>query len=83
MDRHIPADGIFIYFPEEKVLYGGCILKEQLGNMTFADRAEYPRTLRKLQELKLPIEKIIAGHWSPVHGPELIGRYLELLERPK
>ncbi|HYM36166.1 MAG TPA: subclass B2 metallo-beta-lactamase, partial [Steroidobacteraceae bacterium] len=37
-------DGIFVYFPEEKVLYGGCILKEQIGNLAFADRAEYPKT---------------------------------------
>ena len=30
---HTP-DGIFVFFPEEKVLYGNCILKEQLGNLT-------------------------------------------------
>lgn len=73
-------DGIFIYFPEEKVLYGGCILKEQLGNLTFADIAEYPRTLEKLQDMKLEIRTIVAGHWSAVHGPELIPQYLELLK---
>ena len=77
---HTP-DGIFVYFPAEKVLYGGCILKEQLGNLEFADLAEYPRTLRKLQALNLPIATTIAGHWSPVHGPELIDRYLELLAK--
>ena len=76
-------DGIFIHFPEEKVLYGGCILKEQLGNMTFADRAEYPRTLRRLQDLHLLIGKIIAGHWSAEHGPELIEQYLALLAAAK
>ena len=77
---HTP-DGLFVYFPDEKVLYGGCILKEQLGNLEFADRAEYPNTLRKLQRLNLGIETIIAGHSSPVHGPDLIDQYLELLRK--
>ncbi len=77
---HTP-DGIFVYFPREKVLYGGCILKEQIGNLTFANLAEYPKTLRKLERLNLDIKTIIAGHWSPVHGPELIQQYLELLKK--
>lgn len=76
---HTP-DGIFVYFPEEKVLYGNCILKEKLGNLTYADLGEYPRTLRKLQQLNLDYTTVIAGHWSPIHGPELIGQYLQLLE---
>jgi metallo-beta-lactamase class B len=76
---HTP-DGIFVYFPEEKVLYGGCILKEQLGNLTFANRAEYPNTLHKLERLGLDIRTIVAGHWSAVHGPELIEQYLDLLK---
>ena len=77
---HAPDD-IFIYFPEEKVLYGGCILKEQLGNLALANLDEYPRTLRKLKALNLGYTTIIAGHWSPIHGPELVDRYLHLLER--
>lgn len=74
-------DGIFVYFPRERVLYGGCILKEQLGNLSFADIAQYPKTLLELRRLKLDIETVVAGHWSAVHGPELIDRYAELLER--
>lgn len=74
------ADGIFVYFPKEHVLYGNCILKEQLGSLATADVQEYPRTLRKLQQLKLGYTTIIAGHWSPVHGPELVDKYLQLLE---
>jgi len=75
---HTP-DGIFVYFPNEQVLYGGCILKEQLGNLAYADVTEYPKTLLKLKQRMLPIKTIIAGHWSAIHGPELIDRYLELL----
>jgi len=44
---HTP-DGIFVFFPQEKVLYGNCILKEQLGNLDFADLREYPKTLERL-----------------------------------
>jgi len=75
------AGDIFVYFPKERVLDAGSILKEQLGNMAKADVAEYPKTLHKLQELHLPIDVVISGHWSAVHGPELIDRYLRLLSR--
>jgi metallo-beta-lactamase class B len=75
---HTP-DGIFVFFPEEKVLYGNCILKEQLGNLDFADLIEYPKTLEKLKQLNLGFTTIVAGHWSSLHGPELIDQYLKLL----
>jgi len=73
-------DDIFVYFPNEKVLYAGSILKEQLGNLAFANLEEYPRTLRNLQGLHLDIDKIISGHWSATHGPELINQYLTMLK---
>jgi len=74
-------DGILVWFPKEKVLYGSCILKETLGNFEFADLAAYPKTLKRLQKMKLPIETIIAGHGSSIHGPGLIDHYLDLLKR--
>ncbi|MDR3437221.1 subclass B2 metallo-beta-lactamase [Telmatospirillum sp.] len=74
-------DGIFVWFPEEKILYGGCILKEKLGNLDFADVAEYPKTLRKLQKRDLGFTTVIAGHYSPLHEPELIDQYIALLEK--
>jgi metallo-beta-lactamase class B len=74
-------DGIFIYFPKEKILYGNCILKETLGNLEFANLEEYPRTLLKLKGLKLPIDTIIAGHGSAIHGPGLIDHGLKLLAK--
>jgi len=47
--------------------------------MAGADMIEYPKTLRKLKALNLPIETIVAGHLSAVHGPELIDQYLAML----
>ena len=73
-------DGIFIFFPEEKVLYGNCILKEKLGNLKYADLTEYSKTLQKLKTLNLGFDTIVAGHYSAIHGPELIDQYLALLE---
>jgi metallo-beta-lactamase class B len=73
-------DDIFVYFPKEKVLYAGSILKEQLGNLAFANLDEYPKTIANLRYLDLKIDKIISGHWSAVHGRELIDRYLTMLK---
>jgi metallo-beta-lactamase class B len=74
------VDDIFVYFPKERILYAGSILKEHLGNLAFANLVEYPKTLQKLQALHLDIDKIISGHWSAVHGPELIDQYLVMLK---
>jgi metallo-beta-lactamase class B len=78
---HKPDD-IFVWFPQEHVLYGGCILKPQLGNMAGADLAEYPRTLQRLKAMQLPIETIVVGHYAAIQGPELIDRFLTLLAAP-
>jgi metallo-beta-lactamase class B len=77
---HTP-DGIFVYFPNEKVLYAGCIIKEDLGNLSFANMEEYPKTLLRLKQLELDIKLIVAGHGTPVHGAELIDHYLDLLQQ--
>jgi metallo-beta-lactamase class B len=76
---HTP-DGVFVYFPEERILYGNCILKEHLGNLDSANVAEYPKTLLKLKARNLGYTTIVAGHFSPLHGPDLIDRFLKLLE---
>jgi metallo-beta-lactamase class B len=81
---HTSAD-IFVYFPNEKVLDAGSILKPFLGNMAKANVEEYPVTLQKLKNLHLDIRMIISGHWAAVHGPDLVDRYLNLLSglKPK
>ena len=75
------VDGIVVYFPEEKVLYGNCLLKQELGNLKYADLTAYPRTLEKLKALHLDFDVIIAGHQDAVHGPQLIDHYLNLLQK--
>jgi metallo-beta-lactamase class B len=79
---HTDGD-VFVYFPEQKVLDAGSILKEQVGNLASANLDEYPKTLAKLKALHLDIRTVIAGHWSPVHGPELIDLYQGFLVKEK
>lgn len=76
---HTPGD-IFVYFPREQVLDAGSILKPFLGNMADADIQAYPKTLHRLQRMHLKIRTVIAGHWSAVHGPNLIVKYLSMVE---
>ncbi|CRY56485.1 MULTISPECIES: subclass B2 metallo-beta-lactamase [Yersinia] len=78
-ESHTP-DGIFVYFPNEKTLYGNCIIKEKLGNLSSANLKEYPKTLQKLKNLNLDIKTVIGGHDSPIHGYELIDNYKKLIE---
>jgi len=73
-------DNVMVYFPDDKVLDGDCVLKEHLGYLGDANLKEYPNTLMRLK--KLSIETIIAGHWSAIHGPDLIDKVLELLKKP-
>jgi metallo-beta-lactamase class B len=79
---HTSAD-LFVYFPDEQVLDAGSILKPFLGNLAKADVREYPITLGKLKSLRLSIRMIVAGHWSAVHGPDLVDRYLDLLAKAR
>jgi len=44
---------------------------------------DYFKTLQKLKQLNLGFTTIVAGHWSPIHGPELIDQYLQLLGAKK
>ncbi|WP_050540509.1 YEM family subclass B2 metallo-beta-lactamase, partial [Yersinia mollaretii] len=78
-ESHTP-DGIFVYFPKEKTLYGNCIIKEKLGNLASANIKEYPKTLQKLKNLNLDIKTVVGGHDSPIHGSELIDSYKKLIE---
>ena len=74
------VDGVIVYFPEQKVLYGGCMLKPFLGNLDQADLNAYPQTLISLKKRSLEISTIVAGHGTSVHSPDLVDQYLLLLE---
>ncbi|WP_339011186.1 hypothetical protein [Aeromonas popoffii] len=54
--------------------------KETLGNLGFTDVKIYPRSLARLKGMTLPIKTVIGGHDSPLHGPELIDHYHDLIK---
>lgn len=60
------SDNIVVWFPQARVLYGGCLVKsiesQGLGNIADADLMEWPKTMRKLiRKFKRP-RFIIPGH---------------------
>jgi metallo-beta-lactamase class B len=64
---HTP-DNIVVWFPDARVLYGGCFIKSTeagtLGNLEDADLAAWPASLRKVQENFTKPRFIIPGHQS-------------------
>ena len=62
-------DNLVIWFPHEKILFGGCLIKDiytkRLGNISEANLKEWPKTIKKLQK-KYPSNLIII----PGHGKQ-------------
>jgi metallo-beta-lactamase class B len=61
-------DNIVVWFPDAKILYGGCLVKsvaaEDLGNVANANIKAYPNTIKKLLA-EFPDRKVtIPGHQS-------------------
>lgn len=61
-------DNIVIWFDQEKILYGGCLVKSTddstLGNLADANVKEYAATVRNVQKKCKQPEFIIPGHNS-------------------
>lgn len=64
---HTP-DNIVVWFPEARVLYGGCFIKSTeagtLGNLSDADISAWPASLRKVSQAFHKPRFIIPGHQS-------------------
>jgi metallo-beta-lactamase class B len=62
------TDNIVVYFPQTRVLYGGCLVKPMnspnLGNTADGDVTQYPKTIRELMS-RYPKAKTVI----PNHGP--------------
>ncbi|WP_299251802.1 subclass B1 metallo-beta-lactamase [uncultured Aquimarina sp.] len=58
-------DNIVSYFPEESILFGGCMIKSinaKKGNLTDATINEWSKTVTKIKEAYPNLETIIPGH---------------------
>lgn len=60
------ADNVVIWFPKEKILDGGCLIKsseaKNLGYVGEANVKEWPKTISKIQQTFKKINWVIPGH---------------------
>lgn len=77
------ADNIVVWFPKEKLLYGGCMVKsmysKSLGNTLDANVEAWPKTIQKVRAKFASAETVIPGH-GPWGGLELLDHTLKLLK---
>jgi len=76
-------DNIMVWLPEQKILYGGCAVRElatdSLGNTADADLASWPKAIRRAQTHCPDARLVIPGHGKP-GGPQLLEHMHELFE---
>ncbi|QMU27239.1 subclass B1 metallo-beta-lactamase [Adhaeribacter radiodurans] len=73
-------DNIIGYFPDEKIMFGGCLIKElsaTKGNLEDANTTNWPVTVTKLKEKYSNLTLIIPGHGKP-GGTELLDYTINL-----
>lgn len=61
-------DNIIGYFPDDKAVFGGCLIKELgagKGNLADANTKAWPVTVRKLKQRYPQVEIVIPGHGKP------------------
>ena len=79
-------DNIVVYFPEDKILFGGCLIKsmgsKNLGNLQDAVVDEWDKTILKIKDEFKDIKLVIPGH-GPYGGTELMDHTLKLVESNK
>lgn len=76
------ADNIIAWFPEAKVLFGGCMVKSQhsgsLGFVGDADKRAWPQSLQNALARYPEAEQVVPGHGLP-GDTDLVTHTLELL----
>lgn len=73
-------DNIVAYYTDEKVLFGGCLVKEinaGKGNLADANVQEWPKTLKNLKKHYGHSQLVIPGH-GKAGGSELLDHTLKL-----
>lgn len=76
------SDNIVSYIPSEKVLFGGCLIKEvgaQKGYLGVANVKEWPATVEKVKSTFPDITTVVPGHGEP-GGTELLDYTMVLFE---
>ena len=76
-------DNIVGYFPEDSVLFGGCLIKASganKGNLEDANVTEWPSTVNKLKQ-KFPQAKIVIPGHGKTGGKELLDYTIQLFTK--
>lgn len=75
-------DNVIGYFPDEKIVFGGCLIKEvgaEKGNLEDANVKAWPATVTRLKQKYTRPKLIIPGHGKS-GGPELLDYTIQLFE---
>jgi metallo-beta-lactamase class B len=75
-------DNIVSYLPSEKIMFGGCMVKELTagkGNLADANEKAWSNTIRNIKRQFPDIETIVPGHGKP-GGQELLDYTIGLFE---
>lgn len=79
-------DNITVWFPESRILFGGCLIKPArsggLGNLSDAVPDEWDETVRKLQAEYPDIRLVVPGH-GDYGGAGLLDHTIDLVIRHK
>lgn len=79
-------DNIVVYFPKEKVLFGGCLIKsmnsQSMGNLADALVSEWDKSVENVQNTFPDAEIVIPGH-GPFGGMELLKHTIALVQEYK
>ncbi|TPE45582.1 subclass B1 metallo-beta-lactamase [Pontibacter mangrovi] len=80
------ADNVVVYLPQQKILFGGCLVKDgqsnNLGNTADADLRHWPNAIRNLQQ-RYPKAKVVVPSHGPWGNQSLLSHTLELLQEQK
>jgi len=75
------ADNIVVFFPDSKIMFGGCLIKtlqtNSIGNIADAVLPEWPITVQKIKDQYTDIQYIIPGHGA-FGGKELFDHTIKV-----
>lgn len=77
------SDNVIAYFPSQKVMFGGCLVKEvaaSKGNLDDANVNDWSETVMKVKEKYPDVEVVIPGHGKR-GGTELLDYTIELFKQ--
>ena len=79
-------DNIVVYFPNSKILFGGCLIKSSksigLGNLADAVVNDWDISVMKLVKEFTDVKTVVPGHGG-FGGKELMNHTIELVEKHK